>query len=82
MLIEDSFDGFSRAIQQYQHQYDTNSPIERQKALNGLFDLIHAVNSLSTQNLFIEQLAQSFRIDYTLLISQYKQYIKNEKKLF
>ena len=81
-LVNHTTDGFSRAIRYYQNHYDTNSPIERQKSLNGLFDLIHAVSSLSTQNLFIEQLAHSFRIDYTLLISQYKQYIKNEKKVF
>ena len=81
-LVNHTTDGFSRAIHHYQNHYDTNSPIERQKSLNGLFDLIHAVSSLSTQNLFIEQLAHSFRIDYTLLISQYKQYIKNEKKVF
>ena len=81
-LVNHATDGFSRAIHHYQNNYDTNSPIERQKSLNGLFDLIHAVSSLSTQNLFIEQLAHSFRIDYTLLISQYKQYIKNEKKVF
>ena len=81
-LVNRATDGFSRAIHYYQNHYDTNSPIERQKSLNGLFDLIHAVSSLSTQNLFIEQLAHSFRIDYTLLISQYKQYIKNEKKVF
>ena len=81
-LVNHTTDGFSRAIHHYQNHYDTNSPIERQKSLNGLFDLIHAVSSLSTQSLFIEQLAHSFRIDYTLLISQYKQYIKNEKKVF
>ena len=37
---------------------------------------------MSTQNLFLEQIAQSLRMDYALVMSQYRQYIKTEKRLF
>ncbi len=82
MLIQSAQDWFLRAISYCGQNYQTNSPVEKQKTLNTLFDLIHAVESLSTQHSFIEQMAQTFRIDYTLLLSQYKQYIKKEKRIF
>lgn len=81
-LLSLAQDGFLWAIDHFAAHYHHTSPIERQKALNGLFDLIHSVNSLSTQHLFIEQIAQHFHIDYTLLLSQYRQYIKQEKRVF
>ena len=37
---------------------------------------------MSTQNLFLEQIAQTLRIDYALVMSQYRQYIKTEKRVF
>lgn len=82
LLMESAKDGFVRALDYYIHQYDSGSPVERQKILYGLFDLVYAVDSLSTQNLFLEQIAQSLHMDYTLISAQYRQYIKTEKKLF
>lgn len=37
---------------------------------------------MSTQNLFLEQIAQSLRMDYALVMSQYRQYVKTEKRVF
>ena len=37
---------------------------------------------MSNQSLFLEQIAQSVRMDYALVMSQYRQYIKTEKRVF
>jgi hypothetical protein len=81
-LMTSAKDGFVRALSYYLNQYDVASPVERQKILYGLFDLIYAVSSLSTQNLFLEQLSHTLHMDYTLTSAQYRQYVRNEKKLF
>jgi hypothetical protein len=80
--MKDAKDGFVWALDHYMHQYDIASPVERQKILHGLFDLVYAVESLSTQNLFLDQMSHTLHMDYTLTAAQYRQYIKTEKKLF
>lgn len=81
-LLQKASDSFVWAIAHYKSHHDIASPVERQKVLQGLFDLIYAVVSVSTQNLFLEQMSHHLHMDYTLIVSQYKQYIKTEKKLF
>jgi DNA primase len=81
LLLKQSQDWFIWSIGYYHTHYDINSPVDRQKMLYGLFDLIYAVESMSTQNLFLEQMSHTLHMDYTLTVSQYRQYIKNEKKL-
>ncbi len=81
-LMNDAKDGFVWALSYYMTQYDIASPVERQKILHGLFDLVYAVSSLSTQNLFLEQMSHMLHMDYTLTAAQYRQYIRTEKKLF
>lgn len=81
-LMESAKDGFVWALHHYMQQYDIASPVERQKILHGLFDLVYAVESLSTQNLFLDQMSHTLHMDYTLTAAQYRQYIKTEKKLF
>lgn len=81
-LMNDAKDGFVWALSYYMTQYDIASPVERQKILHGLFDLVYAVESLSTQNLFLEQMSHMLHMDYTLTAAQYRQYIRTEKKLF
>lgn len=81
-LIAQAQDGFIWATQYYSGIYDLNSPVDRKKIMQGLFDLVHAAKTMSTQNLFLEQIAQTLRIDYALVMSQYRQYIKTEKRVF
>jgi len=81
-LMNEAKDGFVWALDHYMTQYDIASPVERQKILHGLFDLVYAVESLSTQNLFLDQMSHMFHMDYTLTAAQYRQYIRTEKKLF
>ncbi|MBP7884578.1 hypothetical protein KAZ93_04255 [Patescibacteria group bacterium] len=80
--MDTALDGFTRALQDVQSNFDTTSPIERQKAMNKLFDLIYELNSLSTQALFLTQMAKHRGMDMTLMSNQYKQYSKKEKKVF
>ena len=81
-LVNNAKDGFVWALSYYITQYDIASPVERQKILYGLFDLVYAVESLSTQNLFLEQVSHTLHMDYTLTAAQYRQYVRTEKKLF
>ncbi len=81
-LMDTALDGFTWALQDVQSNFDTTSPIERQKAMNRLFDLIYELNSLSTQALFLTQMAKHRGMDMTLMSNQYKQYSKKEKKVF
>ena len=81
-LLEDAQDGFMWASNYYLRTYNMNAPVERQKIIQWLFDLVHATKTMSNQNLFLEQIAQSVRMDYALVMSQYRQYIKTEKRVF
>lgn len=81
-LITQAQDGFVRATHYFLTLYNLNSPVERQKIMHWLFDLVHATKTMSTQNLFLEQIAQTLRIDYAFVMSQYRQYIKTEKRVF
>lgn len=81
-LLASAQDGFMWAIEYYLHTYRINTPVERQKIIYGLFDLVHATQTMSTQNLFLEQIAQTLHMDYSLVMSQYRQYVKTEKRVF
>lgn len=81
-LITQAHDGFRWALHYYLQHHTLHNPVERQKILHGVFDLVYATKQMSTQNLFLEQVAQELGIDYTLILSQYRQYAKTEKKLF
>lgn len=81
-LIANAQDGFLWAMNYYTNIYNLNNPVERQKMLQGLFDLIYASKTMSTQNLFLEQISQLVRMDVALVMSQYRQYVKTEKRVF
>ena len=81
-LIQQAKDGFVWASEYYLSMFDVTTPVDRKKIMQWLFDLVHAAKTMSTQNLFLEQIAQSLRMDYALVMSQYRQYIKTEKRLF
>ncbi len=81
-LMTQAVDGFQRACNHYLSHHDLHSPVDRKKILHGLFDLIYHTSSMSIQNLFLEQMSDQVSMDYALVRSQYRQYIKTEKKLF
>lgn len=82
LLLDQAQDGFVRAIRYFQSLHNDQSPLERQKLMQGLFELVYASPIMSTQTLFLEQIAQSLRLDNSLVMTQYRQYVKKEKKLF
>lgn len=75
-------DGFAWALDRYIHEFDEHTPVGRQKIMQGLFDLVYETSTVTSQNLFLEQIAERLRIDYALVLSQYRRYVKTDKKVF
>jgi hypothetical protein len=57
-----------------------SSPINKQKILNTMFELILSINSIPMQDHYLHVLADKSNIAYEVLLSQYKQFAKNEGK--
>lgn len=81
-LVKSAQDGFQWAIDYFTKNMSLTSPVERQKILYWLFDLVYATKTMSTQNLFLEQIAEIVWSDYALILSQYRRYIRTEKRVF
>gem|GEM_PF-4241492 len=57
-------------------EMDINSPIERQKILNIMFELIINLESPSGQTHYLNVLSDNFKQSYEVVYSQYKQFAK------
>ncbi len=75
---KESQDWFSVIFQNLRKKFDITSPIDKQKILNILFWLVLNINSSAMQDHYIQVLGEKIGIGYEIMVSQYKQYAKNE----
>lgn len=61
-------------------KFDLTSPIDKQKVLNIMFNLILNINSSAMQDHYIQILGEKLGIGYEIMRAQYVQYAKNEGK--
>lgn len=75
---KESQDGFSVIFQNMKKKFDLTSPIDKQKILNIMFNLILNINSSAMQDHYIQILGEKLGIGYEIMRAQYVQYAKNE----
>jgi hypothetical protein len=81
-LIDTAQDGFAWLMIYITRTHNLTRPVERSKALYMLFDCVYTVQSIAMQTDILMQASHVFGIDHTVLIQQYRQYIKSDKKVY
>ncbi len=77
---KNSQDGFYVIFQNLKKKFDLTSPIDKQKILNILFELILNINSIPMQDHYLQVLGEKLGIRYEIMDVQYRQFAKNEGK--
>ena len=67
-------DGFITVYQDLRSQLDMSSPIDKQKLINTLFEMILSVNSLTIQEHYKSLLAEELGFAFEILDAQFKRY--------
>jgi len=74
-------DGFLGIYHQMRSELDMTSPIDKQKLINTLFELIISVNSLTIQEHYKQLLAEKLGFAFEILDAQFKRYKTTDGKL-
>ncbi len=81
-ILNESKDWFHSITEIIKKSYNLNSPIDKQKYLNKMFEIIISLDNASIQMDFIHYLSEKTSINNEVLLVQYKQYAKNEWRFF
>lgn len=76
--MHEAKDGFLSTYEQLRQHSDMSSPIDKQKLINTLFDLILSVNSLTIQEHYKGLLAEKLGFAFEILDAQFKRYKKTD----
>ncbi len=76
--LAEAKDGFLLSYEQLRQGLDMTSPIDKQKLINTLFDLILSVNSLTIQEHYKGLLAEKLGFAFEILDAQFKRYKKTD----
>jgi hypothetical protein len=55
-----------------------SSPVERQKVLQQLFEIIQSINNFALQDHYINVMAETFHSSYEVMFQQFKQFAKQQ----
>ena len=75
-------DGFITVYQDLRSQLDMSSPIDKQKLINTLFEMILSVNSLTIQEHYKSLLAEELGFAFEILDAQFKRYKNTDWKFY
>ncbi|MFC2495054.1 MAG: DNA primase [Candidatus Absconditicoccaceae bacterium] len=75
-------DGFITVYQDLRSQLDMSSPIDKQKLINTLFEMILSVNSLTIQEHYKSLLAEELGFAFEILDAQFKRYKNTDGKFY
>ncbi len=78
--IDQAIDTFLSIYKRLETQMDLHSPIDKQKLLNTMFDIIVGLPNPSTQIHYLSVLSELTGQNNEIINTQYKQYAKNEWK--
>jgi len=78
--FEQAEDAFAAVFQNFLTTHTLSSPTDKQKILNAMFGLIISINSVPMQDHYLHILGEKMNLAYEVLLSQYKQYAKNDGK--
>ncbi len=76
-MFEKSIFSFDWLINYWLSKFDVNSPTEKQKLLQLIFELIRSMHSFSLQQDYLDYFANKINAKFDLLLIQYKQFCKN-----
>lgn len=77
---EKSQDGFLVVFQNLKNKFDITSPIDKQKILNILFELIMQIDNINIQKHYLQLLWEKIGIRENIMEAQYIQFSKKEGK--
>ncbi|MCF7834946.1 DNA primase [Candidatus Gracilibacteria bacterium] len=77
-LLKNARDGFISYREMCVNKYDQNSPIDKQKFMNKMFELILAVDNYTIQDDYKRMLADKFGFAFEILERQFKKFQRNE----
>lgn len=75
-------DAFLVIYDRLRAQIDITSPIEKQRLISVMFDILVGLESPSTQDHYLNLFAEKIGLWYEILLSQYKKYVKTDGKFF
>lgn len=73
-IMKKSIDWFLVYFNMFKSQIDINSPIEKQKIMTKMFELIMAVDNYAIQDHYLHLLAENLSFSYEILNAQYKKF--------
>lgn len=77
-LLKNARDWFISYREMCVNKYDQNSPIDKQKFMNKMFELILAVDNYTIQDDYKRMLADKFGFAFEILERQFKKFQRNE----
>lgn len=77
-ILKKSKDGFLTYFQTLKSKKDMSSPIEKQKVMSKMFELILAVDNYAIQDHYIHILSENLWFAYEILNAQFKKFKKTE----
>lgn len=77
---EKSQDGFLVVFENLKKKFDITSPIDKQKILNTLFELIMQIDNINIQKHYLQLLGEKIGIRENIMEAQYVQFSKKEGK--
>lgn len=81
VCLVEAKDGFLASYEQLWKQGDMSSPVEKQKLINTMFELILSVNSLTIQEHYKGLLSEKLGFAFEILDAQFKRYKASDGKL-
>lgn len=76
--IESKQDWFHAVVEYLLSSHSMSSPVERQKVLQQLFEIIQSINNFALQDHYINVMAETFHSSYEVMFQQFKQFAKQQ----
>jgi DNA primase len=73
-------DAFAFVLERLQDKYDAQSPIDKKRLLNDLFELVAVVHSLSIQQHYLSLISTELRMSDPVIVAEFQTYIRDQKR--
>lgn len=79
-ILEQAQDWFEAVFSYLKTQYDINSPIDKQKVLDHLFNLIQKIDNISLQEHYLQSVCENLNYTFEYIRAQYLNYASKDKR--
>ena len=80
--IDKATDGFLEIFDRLRNSFDMNSPVDKTKLINTMFELILAVNNVLIQESYKRSFAEKLWFPFETVDLQFKKYVQGAGKIF